>query len=173
MALTTAQRVRLKIQDAPVIADDTYTFDGSASAYNMPHVNLTSASAFIAGSDGQWSATGGTFNITGYVTFDTAYASASAFRTRYVHSNFSDAEISDFTAVGGGVDGAAIQAIEALMFDAVKRARWMAPDGSQFDDVAAQAHLRGMYNQLKSAQADDAIAGGGMNSWSMNQERYP
>ena len=173
MALTTAQRVRLKIQDAPVIFDDVYTFDGLASAYNLPQVNITSGSAFIAGSNGQWSATGATFNASGYVTFSTAYASASGFRTRGVQSVFSDAEIGDFTAIGGNIEGAALEAVEALMFDAVKRARWIAPDGSQYDDTMAMAHLRGMYDQLKSGQADDAILGGGQASWSLNQELYP
>lgn len=173
MALTTAQQVRLKIQDIPVVFDDTYTFDSSASAFNLPYSNISSASAFIAGSNGQWSATGATFNATGYVTFDTAYASASAFRTRGVQSVFSDDDISHFTAVGGGVDGAAIQAVEALMFDAVKRARWMAPDGSQYDDTMAMAHLRDMYDKLNSALADDAIAGGSMGSWTMGQQDYP
>ena len=173
MALTTAQRVRQRIADQPVVFDDTYTFDGSASSFNLPYANITSGSAFIAGSNGQWSATAATFNESGFVTFTTAYAKASSFRTRGVQSVFSDAEIGDFTAAGGSVNGALIAALESLMFDAVKRSRWMAPDGSQYDDTKAMDHVRAMYDQLKSAQADDAIAGGGLSSWAMKQGDYP
>lgn len=173
MALTTAQQVRLKIQDQPTIFDDVYYSDGSGSAFNLPYLNITSASAFVTDDNAQWSATGCNFNASGYVTFSGIITASSAWRARGVQSVFSDAEIGHFTAVGGSVDGAAIEAIEALMFDGVKRAVWRAPDGSMYDDTRAMEHLRKMYDQLTSALADDAIAGGGMQSWATGQQYYP
>ena len=46
MTLTTAQQVRLKIADLPRLADVTYYGDGLASAFLLPHTNLSSGSAF-------------------------------------------------------------------------------------------------------------------------------
>lgn len=170
MALTTAQQVRLKIQDAPTLADDTYYGDGMASSFQLPHRNITSASALVLDAQGQWSATGSTFSVSGVVTFADVISANTGFRTIYTHTVFSDDEIGYFTAVGGNVNGAAVEAIEALMFDSLKRARWIAPDGSQYDDTAAQRQLQAMWDRLHANAEDEALTGGSVTSWAMNQE---
>ena len=173
MALTTAQQVRLKIQDPPTLADNTYYGDGQSLSFTLPHRNIVSGSAYVFNASGQWSATGATFNTSGSVSFSDIMSAGSGFRTTYVFSNFSDAEVEHFITAGGNVNGAAVQAIEALMFDSLRRARWMAPDGAQYDDTQAQAMLSRMYTQFKEEGAEEAIYGGGFQSWSLNQQDYP
>lgn len=172
MTLTTAQQVRLKIQDAPIIADETYYGNGTAVTFVLPHRNITSATAYVPAGGTAWSATGATFSPSGYVTFSGVISANSAFRVNYVHTTFSDDEINHFITAGGTVNGAALQAVEALMFDSLRRARWMAPDGTQYDDTQAQAMLSRMWEQLQRAAGDEAIAGGSMESWALEQENY-
>src|SRR5690348_9304896 len=110
MTLTTAQQVRLKIADIPRLADLTFYGDGLASAFLLPHSNLSSGSAFISGA-GTWVTTGATFNESGMVSFANVHSANSAFRTTYVYSVFSDTEISAFIEAGGNVNGAALEAV--------------------------------------------------------------
>jgi len=172
MTLSTAQQVRLKIQDLPAVANDTYYGDGTATLFLLPHRNLTSGTAYVPIGGTAWTATGAVFDASGYVQFSGILPAGSAFRVQYVHSVFSDEEIGHFTAAGGTVNGAALQAIEALMFDSLKRARWMAPDGTQFDDTQAQGQLLRMYEVLGQQAKEEAIAGGAVESWGMEQENY-
>ena len=172
MALTTAQQVRLRIQDIPAVADVTRSFDGSASAFNLEHRNLTSGTAFVPGSNSLWSATGAAFNTSGYVTFSAVISANSAWRARYVHSVFSEDEISHFTAAGGSIAGAAIEAVQALMFDGLKRAKWAAPDGTTYDDTAALDALWKIYSAQKEEIADSETFDGGYDSWSEGQANW-
>jgi len=167
MALTTAEQVRLRISDFPILEAATYYGDGSASAFNLPHRNLTSASAFIMNAG--WSATGATFDASGIVTFSGVLSAHSAFHVRYAHSVFSEAEINHFTAVGGNLNGAAIEAVQTLMFDGLKRATWAAPDGSEYDDTRAIGLLKDLYATLKTEQAEAAFAAGGFQGWAITQ----
>ena len=169
MTLTTAQEVRLRIQDIPVIADVTRTFDGSASAFALDHTNVISGSAFVPGSNGQWSATGATFNTSGFVTFAAPGSANSAWRARYVHSTFSDDEIGQFTARGGSIAGAALEAAYALMFDSLKRAKWAAPDGTQYDDTKAMDMLKEIVSAQRDEIADAETLDGGYASWTEGQ----
>jgi hypothetical protein len=171
MTLTDRDAVRLRMQDQPLIADDTYHGDGRATTFALPHRHLTSASAFIPAATG-WSATAAAFDPSGSVSFSGVISANSAFRVRYVYSTFSDAEIDHFLAVGGGVDGAALEAVTALMFDGVKRAAWRAPDGTSYDDTAAMTHLRALYETLRAALADNATTAAAIESWSENQGDY-
>lgn len=171
MALTTAQRIRVKIQDAPVLVDRVLYGDGTASSYLVPHVNLADGTAYVPGVGG-WSATGATFNPSGLISFATAISANSAFRVVYAYSHFSDDEIDQFLADGGSVLGAAVEAAQALMFDGLKRSRWMASDGSSYDDLAGQAHVRAMYEQLRKELEIEALASGGFQSWSENQAEW-
>lgn len=166
--LTTAERVRLMIQDQAVIADATYASDGQTSAFALPHRSITSATAFVTDGTG-WSATGATFDPTGTVTFSDIISANSGFRARYVHSTFSDDEIETFVSAGGGVNGAALQAVQALMFDGLKRASWAAPDGTRFDDTHALSLLRDLHDRLQAERDDSALDGGGVVSWSLGQ----
>ena len=119
-----------------------------------------------------WSATAATFNASGIVSFSGTISANTAFRTTYVQSVFSDEEIGHFTAVGGNVNGAALEAVHALMFDSTKRSRWMAPDGSQYDDTMAMQALRDIHSALKTELIGDAIVEGVMQGWSLNQGDY-
>lgn len=171
MTLTTAQQIRLKIADLPRLADSTWYGDGLASAFLLPHTNLISGSAFVPITN-TWSATGATFNASGMVSFATAISANSAFRTTYVHSVFSETEIDNFVEIGGNVNGAAIQALHTLMFDAAKRARWMGSDGSQYDDVAAGEYLWKAYSAIKEEDFQAGAAAISFQSWSLNQGDY-
>lgn len=169
MTLTTADAVRLRIQDQPLLADVTRAGDGTASAFLIPQRNLTSGTAYVPIGATAWSATAATFDATGMVSFSGVISAASAFRLTYVYSVFSDSEIGQFTAVGGNVNGASLEACLTLMFDGLKRAAWAAPDGSTYSDVAAMSLLRDIYSALKAEQVQDAIGNGGVVGWSENQ----
>jgi hypothetical protein len=171
MSLTTAQQVRLRIQDQPLIADVIRYGDGSASAFQLEHRNITSGTAFVPGAGG-WTATGATFDPTGCVVFDGVISANSGCRFRYVHSTFGEDEIGHFTAVGGSVRGAALEAVRTLMFDSLKRASWAAPDNTRFDDTAALEQLRALYDRLRAEIAEDEIAAGDYAAWSEGQEEW-
>lgn len=174
MTLTTAQQVRLRIQDIPQIADVVQTFDGTADTYQLqngaiPYRNVTSATAFVPVGGTAWSATAATFNPSGFVTFGGVGSAQSAWRWRGVYSVFSDEEIDHFTAVGGTVAGAALEAVQVLMFDALKRASWRAPDGTEYDDTKAMDMLRTLYATLKEEIADAQVGDGAFVSWAEGQ----
>lgn len=173
MTLTTAQLVRGRIQDPPQIVDVIQYGDGQASAFAVGDGtlrNLTSASAFVPDASGRWSATGATFNPSGFVTFATVLSASSAYRVRGVYSVFSDAEIGHFTAVGGGVAGAALEAVRWLRFDALRRARWAAPDGSEYDDTAAIVALERLDADLRREIVQEDDAAPGFESWALGQD---
>jgi hypothetical protein len=172
MALTTAQQVRLRIQDQPTVADRTLYGDGLLDTFPLPERNLTSGTAFVPLAAG-WSATGATFNATGSVAFAAVISANSAFRARYVHSTFSDEEIDlMITAGGGSVNGAALEAVQTLMFDGLKRASWAAPDGTSYDDTAAMRLLNDLYGRLKEEQAEQAALNGGISEWGLHQQDW-
>ena len=172
MALTTAQQVRLRIQDIPTLADTLLYGDGTASSFLLPHRNLTTASAYVPWGVTAWSATGATFNPSGMVSFASVIHRQSSFRVTYTHSTFSDAEIDHFTAVGGDVNGAALEAVQALMFDGLKRASWSSPDGTTYSDTAAIGLLKTIYDTLKHEQALAAAGAGGIAEWAMTQKDW-
>lgn len=171
MTLSTGNQVRLKISDIPLIADDTMYSDGMASGYALPHTNITSGTAYVL-TNGVWTATGASFDPTGFVTLSGMVSANSAFRVRYVYSTFSDDEIGHFTAVGGDVNGAALEAVQSLMFDGLKRAAWRGPDGSQYDDTRAMSLLTDIYDRLIAEREKNALSEGGFWSWSVEQENY-
>lgn len=172
MTLTSAQRVRLKIQDQPLRADLVHYGDGIRSDFPLPHGNITSGTAYVNPGATAWSSTGATFDVTGFISFSSIISANSAFRTVYITTTFSDDEITQFLTDGGSVNGAATEAVTTLMFDSLKRARWTAPDGSSFDDTAAMNQLRALYDMLKKEQEADIIAGGSVDSWSLTQGDY-
>jgi hypothetical protein len=169
MTLTTAQQVRLKIQDAPISENVTLYGDGTATVFRMPHGNLTTASAYVPIGGTAWSATGCTVDPTGAFMFSGVISANSAYNVRYIHTTFSDDEITNFLDVGGTILGAALEAVEALMFDAIKRARWMASDGTQYDDTSAQSHLAKMHDLLSKQIEAESTSAGGFSSWAINQ----
>lgn len=171
MAFTEIQKVRIKIADPPILEDLTRYGDGTAQYFVLPHVNLTTASAFVPVGVGgtAWSATGCTFDASGQLSFSGVVSANSAYKVRYVHTNFSDDEIQAFLDEGGSILGASLEAIQSLMFDATKRARWMSSDGTQYDDTGAQAHLRSMFDLISGQLETEALSGGGFASWSINQ----
>jgi len=171
MAFTDIQKVRIKIADPPIIEDLTRYGDGTAQYFVLPHVNLTTASAFVPVGVGgtAWSATGCTFDASGQLSFSGVVSANSAYKARYIHTNFSDSEVQNFLDNGGSILGASLEALQSLMFDAAKRARWMASDGTQYDDTAAQSHLRSMYDLISSQLENEVLSGGGFGSWAVNQ----
>jgi hypothetical protein len=171
MSLTTAQQIRLKVADIPRLADNVFYGDGLASSFLLPHYNIISGSAFVP-NGAAWAPTAATFNASGMVSFANTVSANSAFRITCVHSVFSETEIDNYLEVGGNVNGAAIEAIHTLMFDAAKRARWMSSDGTSFDDVQAADYLWKAYSAIKADVLDEGAAVIGMQSWTMNQGDY-
>lgn len=170
MTLTSAERVRLKIQDQPLRGVGQGVGDGTANSFALLHRNLTSGSAYVMLANG-WSATGATFDPTGTVIFADAISANSAFRVTYVYSFFSDAEIDDFL-LENSVNDAAMEAVEALMFDSLKRASWSSPDGSAYDDTAAMRQLMDIYDRLQLNENEEGTIAGGAASWSLTQGDY-
>ena len=175
MTLTSAQSVRLKIQDTPYLGAENLLGDGTAVTFALARRNLSSGSAYVV-TTGGYSATGATFDASGAVTFSGRISANSAFRVTYVYSTFSDDEIDHFLTVGKSVVGAALEAAHALAFDGLRRASWGAPDGARFDDTAAQRHVMDLIKMLEDEEredeADEAIAGGSAASWSLEQGNY-
>lgn len=172
--LTTAQQVRLRIQDRSRRAEEVRYGDGFESAFKLnqgaPYSTLISASAFIR-TPTAWSATGAAFDLDqGLVTFSGVITASTAFKALYQWSVFSDDEIGHFTAVGGSIGGAALEAVRTLMFDSLKRAKWAAPDGTEYDDTAAMKQLLEMEDRLKEEMRESPE--GGIVSWSEEQAYF-
>lgn len=172
MALTTAQRLRLKIADAPRYVDETRYGDGTAQVFSLPYTNITAASAYVPLGGTAWSATGCTFNASGTLAFSGVISAQSAFRYTLQYSVFSEDEITDFLEIGGSINGAAIEAVGSMLFDATRAAAWAASDGSTYDNRSAQAHLRELYAILQQEQQQEATTAGGQSSWSVEQGNY-
>lgn len=172
MTLTTAQIVRGRIQDQPAAFEIIGTGDGRTTIFDIPPRNITSATAFITDANGAWSATGATVDASGFVTFSGVVSGNSGWRVRGVQSVFSDEEIGYFTAQGGSIPGAALKAVEWLQFDALKRAKWAAPDGTTYDDTAALSKLNDLYEQLRLELAETNITEGGYAEWTFGQENW-
>ncbi len=169
MPLPTAQLVRQRIQDPLRREDATYYGDGTANVYGLPHVNLQSGSAWIAPAGNAWVTTGATFDPTGFVTFANSVSANSAFRVVYVHSIFGDDVIAEYISANGSVLGAALQCAYDLQFDNVKRSRWMAANGAQFDNMQAGAYVDKIIAAIKEEMMEEAINYGQVNSWSETQ----
>jgi len=81
-------------------------------------------------------------------------------------------EVIDDRVSANGILGAALECAYDLLFDASKRARWMSPDGTQFDNVGSITALNSIIAHLKEEQQDEAAQGGGFESWAVNQGDY-
>lgn len=169
MTLTTAQQVRLRIQDQPVLYHGLMYGDGMATTFYFAQRNLASGTAYVPAGGTAWAATAATWDPAGTVTFSNTISANSAFRVTFQHSTFSDAEVDHFLTVGGGVAGAALEAVQSLMFDSLKRAKWKAPDGTEFDDTAAMRQLTDLHDRLKAELEDQSDTGAGFASWAEGQ----
>ena len=172
MTLTDIQKVRAKIADPPTVQDFTRYGDGTAVLFMMPHLNLTTASAYVPLGGTAWSATGATFSMSGELTFSDVISANSAYRVHYTQTTFSDDEIQNFLDEGGTILGAALAACESLMFDSLKRSRWMASDGTSYDDTSAQAAVAKLHDVLEAQITQEASTAGGFGSWAFNQSDW-
>jgi hypothetical protein len=168
----TAQLVRQRVQDFPQPIDDTYYGDGTANRYKFAYTNFVSASAFVAPGATAWSATGATFNVSGYVDFANAISANTAFRIVGVQSVWSDEMIGEYITAGGGVLGAALQCAYDLLYDNVKRSRWMAANGAQYDNMQAGAYVKDIISAIKAEMFEEATQYGAMTSWAENQGEW-
>ena len=119
--LTSAQQVRLGIQDQPMVARDVYSADGVSTGYQIPHLNVTTASAYVQ-VGGEWSATGAVF-ASGEVAFADRVSANSAYQLHYTYSVFSDDEIDHMLSAGGNINGARLEAVQTLMFVSQSRSQ--------------------------------------------------
>lgn len=174
MTLTNSQQLRLRINDKLRYGQEVRGGDGLAATFQLaqgaPFSTVTAASAYLSAAGG-WSATGATFNADlGLVAFQSAISANTAFRVDYQWSVFSEDEITQLLADGVTIAGAALGAVKTLMFDSLRRSRWAAPDGTQYDDTAAMGQLTKMYDQLHEEARESPE--GGIESWSQNQKNY-
>ncbi len=171
--LATADQVRTRISDRWRWAEEVRLSDGTASAHKLaqgaPFSNLSAVSAYLATNNG-WSATAAVVDTgLGLVTLAGVVSAQTALRFDYRWAVFSDEEVGTFTAIGGSVAGAALQAVRALLFDAARRSKWAAPDGTEYDDTAAQKHLLTLEERLVDEVDREQGSQGGIESWSEQQ----
>ena len=174
-----ANQVRARINDRVRFEAETFIGDGSASAFKLkagaPFSTVTAATAyvFVAATPG-YSATAATFDVEwGRVGFAGSVSANSGVQATYGWSIFADDEINYYlyTAAGGGsVPAVALLCVKALQFDSLRRASWGAPDGTNYDDTAAQATLQKMYDSIWAELREGPD--GGIESWSEQQENY-
>jgi hypothetical protein len=174
MTLDITAQVRLRIQDRWRYASEELTGNGYDSTFKLaqgsPFSTITAGSATIRAST-SYTATGASFDTAlGLVSFSGTISANSAFRAAYQWSVFSDEEVTNFIAQGGSVAGASLEAVRALMFDGLRRAKWAAPDGSQYDDTQALNHLKTMYSAFWAEQRE--APEGGLASWSEQQQYF-
>ena len=174
MALTTAQQVRLRLNDPWRYAAEVQYGDGTASSFQLqqgaPYSTLISATASIAVTG--WSATGATFDLSqGRVTFNTVVTANTAFQASYLWAVFSDDEMSFFTAQGD-VRAATLMGVRTLMGNGWKRARWAAPDGSEYDDKKALDNLINWEKSLLNERIGEEGPEGGFANWTVTQGDY-
>lgn len=174
MTLTSADLVRQRVQDITQRADYTLYGDGTANSYGLQHTNIQSASAFvgIGSPPTAWSATGCTFDATGFVQFSATISANTAFNVRYVYNVWSDDVIGQYITAGGDVIGAALLCAYDLLFDNAKRSRWMGAQGAQYDNMQAGNFVKDMISALKEEQFEAASQGGQFNSWAETQQDY-
>ena len=173
-------QVRQRISDRVRFDSESFLGDGSALSFKLkqgaPFSTITAASAqaFITTPAVGYSATGATFDPDqGRVTFVNSISANSAVQIQYSWSVFSDDELNFiyYSGVdGGSVAGAALQCVKTLMFDGLRRSRWMAPDGTQYDDTAALRMLDSLYEKIHEELREDPA--GGIESWGEQQANY-
>lgn len=171
MALSDLQTLRLKISDTPSIETYEDVGDGQRSAFVLPDRVIYSGSALVHDAQGRYTATGATLE-SGMLTFSGVISANSAFMAQYVTVTFSDDEVQQFLDDGGSVIGGAIEAVQSLLFDTVKRVRWMAPDGTQYDDTQAKEKLAALLDKFNEQQEREAFSSGGIVGWGENQGGY-
>lgn len=170
MPLTSAQLVRQRVMDVPRLYDSAHVGDGLNTRFTLPE-NFSSGSAYVQAGNA-WTPTGATFNSSGAVDFANVISANSAFRVVGVYTFFSDAVIDEYLSGEGSVPAAALAICHSLLFDASKRARWMSPDGSQYDDVGSITALGVIASSLRTELQQEAIGVGGFQGWAENQGGY-
>lgn len=170
----TAVLIRQRIQDSARRANYTLYGDGTAQTFDLQHENVQSASAFvgIGSPPTAWSATGCTFNAGGFVDFSGVISAQTAFNVRYVYNVWSDDVIGEYITAGGSVLGAALLCAYDLLADNVRRSRWMAANGAQYDNIQAGQYVKDMISAFKEEMREDATQYGAMTSWAENQGSY-
>ena len=169
MTLSSAQAVRSRIQDVVRLEEKVMLGNGTGAMFWLERENVLSGTAYVAVPAG-WSATGSTFNSSGYVSFAGPISAYSAVRFIYTYSIFSDEEIDHWLTQGGSIPGAAREAARTLMFDSMKRARWVASDGSEYDDSKGMNLIKEILDKLDEEIAAGNVIDGGIVEWAMNQE---
>ena len=176
MALSTAEIVRMRLNDPYRRSREVQHGDGTASGFKLaqgaPYSIVISATASVVSAGVGWSATAATFdNSAGYVVFSGTISANTAAQYDYLWAVFSDDEIAYFTAQGG-ISQAVLMGVHTLMGNSWKRARWQAPDGSEYDDTKAMASLVQWRSALRAEMIDDIGPEGGVESWAETQGNY-
>lgn len=172
MPLSSAQQVRQRIQDFPRPFDSAYYADGISTRYHIGTPNLVSGSAYVQPGGTAWSATGATFNSSGFVDFSDRISANSAYRVVGVYTVFADDVIDERISALNSINAVALEFAYDLLFDGGKRGRWMSPDGSQWDNVGSLTAINSIIRHLELEIEKEAIQGGGFWSWAETQSDY-
>lgn len=160
--------MRLRIQDRPRKSLREFEGNASESFYVGP---LAEGLAFE------------TSNIQGFT--NNAWADLSA-GTGYVHDEgdqyilfnagpervrmflsttaFSDPELDHYLGEHFNITTAALEVVQTLMYDGIKRHRWSSPDGVSYDDSMANMQLQRIYDMLKREQMQESAGAGGFGN---------
>ena len=156
-------RLRTTIQDGLVPTVEVRTLEGESSVA-LPYHNIQS---LVVEQDisGTWTKVSPTL-MGNIITFDSAQDSE--FRFAYTYSTFTDMECQVFLDESSTLRGAALLALESLMFDSRKRNQWASQGagmGVSVNDTSAQATLLRLYDALNKREAMDIASDGLVLSW--------
>lgn len=171
-------QVRLRISDPWRFGEEVRYGDGLASQFKLaqgaPFSQVSALSAYLPAAGGWSAVTASAVSMgLGTLTLTGTLQANSAVRFVYQWAVFSEAEVGEFITAGGGtVPGAALQAVRSLQFASLRRAKWAAPDGTEYDDTAAMRQLLAMEEKLVEEIEKDEGPAGGIESWGEQQGNY-
>lgn len=136
MALSDLELLRLTLADEHKQSTDSEVGDDNTTSYNLSHNKIKTDSYQVLVNDvlqTEGESDDYTINLnTGVVTFNTAPESGAEIVVNYEFSAFRDEELTEFLALDGSVQNAAIRCIKILMADAARR----------FDYTAGQTDIK-------------------------------
>lgn len=170
MAMTDLQLLRLDVADPYKYGFDEQTGDGATTQFRLSHSKIK-ASSYKVFVDNTLMTETSQYAIdadAGLLTMVTAPADTKIVRTEYQFTAFSDAELTEFLSIDGGVTQAAIHCLDILLFDSARRFDYVAGD-SELKPSQVFAHLKDLRKilQEKLSQA----SGGAVMGVRLHEDR--
>ena len=184
---------RLRIQDKEQAKVVSFVGDGSRTIYFLDAVPVTAASQTVKVNGTSYTEVASSPTSTQYIfdddlgriTFGAAPALGAYVEVDWKTTIFTDTELTDIlltrsiTAASSGAlksDSfwpAIRDIVEILMMDAQRRFRWGAAGGQDVDQTEIYRNLASWHDKLTALLLEEAVAGGGVESWSTEQQYYP